>query len=135
MSQAILGEWLQKDVRKRKKEYLPRVGKEIELASLTWDEQKMLTKEHTVVLGGGKTKFNQEEYTTAWMAAHIVAIDGQPINLRDKKTLKENGLKDTNEAISRMFTIAEINRVLEIINEISGASEEEEVEKVEELKN
>lgn len=34
MSQAILGEWLQKDVRRRKKEYFPRVGKEIELASL-----------------------------------------------------------------------------------------------------
>lgn len=69
------------------------------------------------------------------MASHIVAIDGQPINLRDKETLKANGLKDTNEAISRMFTIAEINKILETINEISGSSEEEEIEKVEELKN
>ncbi|OCA87290.1 phage tail assembly chaperone [Pseudobacillus wudalianchiensis] len=135
MSKSVLGKWLKKDVKIRKKEHFPRIGFDLEFEALTWSEQKQLIKEHTVKLKKGKERFEEDAYTAAIIARSLVSADGEPLDLNNPETLQENGFTSTEDAVNKLFSVGEIKKANEIIKEISGFNEEDEEEEVEELKN
>lgn len=135
MSKAVLGKWLKKDVKQRKKVYFPRIEMELEFEALTWKEQKQLVKEHTVKLKKGKEKFEEDAHQAGMIAKSLVSADGEPLDLTSQETLKENGFTSVEDAVNQLFSVGEIQKISEIIREISNMSEEEEEEEIEELKN
>lgn len=134
MSKTVLGRWLQKDVKQRKKEYFPRIGMELEFEALTWKEQKQLLKEHTIKLKKGKERFEDDAYNAHMIAKALVSADGEPLDLTNYETLKENGFTSVEDAVDQLFSIGEIQKISNIIREISNMDEDEE-EEIEELKN
>lgn len=135
MSKSVIGRWKQKDTRRTHKEHFKRLGFELEFEGLVYSEYQNLLKEHTVVLKGGKTKFEEDEFTTALIARTLRKADGEEIDLTKKETLDEFGVSTVQQALDVMFTMGEINRIGSIVSDLSGINEKDEHKEIDELKN
>lgn len=135
MSKKVFGKWLQRNTRKTHTEYFEDIGIEVKFEGLLYSEFKNLIKDHTVVLKGGQTKFEDEEFETDLIARTIKEADGEPIDLTSKADLEEIGAQNTKEALDMLFTLGEIQRVAQIAKDLAGLDEKEEKKEIEELKN
>jgi|GEM_PF-4868495 len=136
MSKAVIGKWLQKDVRQTHTEHFDRLGFDIEFEGLLYSEYKNLIKEHTVTLKGGVTKFEEDEFTNTLIARTIKKADGEEIDLMKKETLEEFGVDSIGAALDLMFNIGELKRVGDIAQELAGLKDSKaEKKEIEDLKN
>lgn len=135
MKSAGLEKWFQRDVKKTGKFELPTVGVELELEGLNWDQTQNLLKKNTIPVKGGEDKRNTSGYTMDLIATAIKKANGEPFNLYERDKLDEIGVKTHEQAINKLFTVAEIGKVIRFINGLSDDSPEAEETEIEELKN
>lgn len=135
MNKAGLEKWFQRDVRKTGELELPEAGVILELEGLDWKQTQNLLKKNTIPRKDGSTIRNHDGYLMDVIASAIKKANGETFNLYERETLEVIGVKSHDQAINKLFTVTEVNKLIKLANELSGDTPEAEKEEVEELKN
>lgn len=137
MNKTALAKWAQHDVKKRGELIIKRDQDEmvLELEGLDWTTTRNLLKTNTVGLKGGVEKKDDDGFMVDMIAKTVKKMDGEPFDLYDKETLEVIGVKTTEQAINKLFTIGEIGKLITLSRELSGDTDEAEKEEIDELKN
>lgn len=135
MNKVALEKWFKRDVKESDKLALPNAGVELEMEGLDWNRTQNLLKKNTIPKKDGSSIRNQEGYAMDLIASSIKKVNGQPFNFYDKETLEAIGVQTHEQAINKLFKVAEIAKILQKSRELSGDTPEAEEAEVEELKN